>query len=750
VVLVLQALLDRHDMLRLRVEDDGAGGWSLSVAEPGSVDAGTCVQSVEELSDEALVAARSTLNPAAGVMLSAVWAESTSQLALIIHHLAVDGVSWRVLLEDLNIAWAQHHSGQPVALPAVGTSFRRWSSLLSEHARDTAVENSAETWRQIAATPAALPAVGADDTYDSAKNLSVSLDVETTRLVLGEVPAAFHAGVNDILLIAFGLAWAKLLGTEAPIGIDVEGHGRHEELAADVDLSRTVGWFTTKYPVALNVGGLSWTQVVAGEAALGKLVKDAKEQLRGLPDPLSYGVLRYLNPEVDLGESEPVIGFNYLGRMGGAAELSEELWRVGPDGLTVGAATVVPMPLMHTVDLNAVTLDTDAGPHLEANWTWAPSAVDDAQISELSRLWFEALAGICAHVRRGGGGLTPSDIVPARLSQHQIDELERQHQIADVLPLTPLQEGLLFHASFAQDPSDLSELYAVQLDITLAGGLDPHRLREAAHTAVTRHPNLVAHFCDQFDKPVQVIPADPVLAWRYVQLDAGDFDFEEQVERVCEAERAAVCDLAHQPAFRVALIRTGADQHRFVVTNHHIVLDGWSMPILLQEIFTSYYGQRLGAPASYRRFVNWLAERDYPAAETAWSAVFAGFDAPTLVAPPQRLALGQRGVSSFRVPEEITRGLGELARSHHTTVNTVLQAAWAQLLCWLTGQHDVAFGIVVSGRPTDVAGADSMVGLLLNTVPVRAKITAATTTADLLGQLQNAHNDTLEHEYLAL
>ena len=750
VVVVLQALLDRHDMLRLRVEDDAAGGWSLSVPEPGSVDAGACVQTVDALSDEALVAARSQLNPAAGVMLSAVWAASSGQLALIIHHLAVDGVSWRVLLEDLNIAWAQHHSGQPVALPAVGTSFRRWSSLLSEHARDTAVVNSAETWRQIAATPAALPAVGADDTYDSAKNLSVSLDVETTRLVLGEVPAAFHAGVNDILLIAFGLAWAKLLGTEAPIGIDVEGHGRHEELASDVDLSRTVGWFTTKYPVALSVGGLSWTQVVAGEAALGKLVKDAKEQLRGLPDPLSYGVLRYLNPEVDLGESEPVIGFNYLGRMGGTAELSEELWRVGPDGLTAGAATVVPMPLMHTVGLNAVTLDTEAGPHLEANWTWASAAVDDAQISELSRLWFEALAGICAYVRRGGGGLTPSDIVPARLSQRQIDELERQHQIADVLPLTPLQEGLLFHASFAQDPSDLSELYAVQLDITLAGGLDPHRLREAAHAAVIRHPNLVAHFCDQFDKPVQIIPADPVLAWRYVQLGAGDLDIEEQVERVCEAERAAVCDLAHQPAFRVALIRTGADQHRFVVTNHHIVLDGWSMPILLQEIFTSYYGQRLGAPASYRRFVNWLAERDYPAAEAAWTEVFAGFDAPTLVAPPQRLALGQRGVSSFLVPEDITRSLGELARSHHTTVNTVLQAAWAQLLCWLTGQHDVAFGIVVSGRPTDVAGADSMVGLLLNTVPVRAKITAATTTADLLGQLQNAHNDTLEHEYLAL
>ena len=135
VVVVLQALLDRHAMLRLRVDDDGAGGWSLQVPEPGSVDARGCLQSVDVLSDEALVAARSRLNPAAGVMLSALWVASAGQLALIIHHLAVDAVSWRILLEDLNIAWAQHHSGQPVALPAAGTSFARWASLLAEHAR---------------------------------------------------------------------------------------------------------------------------------------------------------------------------------------------------------------------------------------------------------------------------------------------------------------------------------------------------------------------------------------------------------------------------------------------------------------------------------------------------------------------------------------------------------------------------------------------------------------------------------------
>ena len=199
-------------------------------------------------------------------------------------------------------------------------------------------------------------------------------------------------------------------------------------------------------------------------------------------------------------------------------------------------------------------------------------------------------------------------------------------------------------------------------------------------------------------------------------------------------------------------MRAAEDRHRIVLTVHHIVADGWSLPILMREIFASYYGQRLPAAAPYRRFVTWLAERDYDAGHAAWREVLAGFDTPTLVGPPDRLELGPRGVESFqaRVPEEATRALSELARSHQTTVNTVLQAAFAQLLCRLTGHHDVAFGAAVSGRPAELVGAESMVGLFINTIPVRARITSATTTADLLEQLQSAHNHTFEHQHLAL
>jgi amino acid adenylation domain-containing protein/non-ribosomal peptide synthase protein (TIGR01720 family) len=551
--------------------------------------------------------------------------------------------------------------------------------------------------------------------------------------LLGEVPAAFHAGVQDILLIAFALAWTQFLGIEGALGVDVEAHGRDEEVAAGVDLSRTVGWFTAKYPVALTVGALDWSQVVTGGPVVGEVVKDLKEQLRAHPDGLTYGLLRYLNPDVELPDSEPTIGFNYLGRLAAHADAG---WRIESTGnSTVG----LPMPLFHTVEVNAGTVDTDTGPQLHAEWMWASSVFDGEQAGQVGQLWFEALAGICAHVRRGGGGLTPSDIVPARLTQQDIDDLHQRHDIADILPLTPLQHGLLFHAAQPHD-----DAYAVQLDFAIEGALDVQRLRDAVRGVVRRHPNLVARFCDRFDEPVQIIPTEPVAGWQYLELDGDD------VSQLCAAERAAVCALADPPAFRAVLIRTGSDRYRFVLTIHHIVVDGWSMPIILREIFAGYHGHRLPAPQPYRKFVSWLADRDLDTAHAVWRDQLAGFDTPALVGPPDRLGSGPRAAASFVVSASDTQELTELARTHHTTVNVVLQAAWAQLLTSLTGHHDVVFGVPVSGRSTELPGAESMVGLFINTIPVRATLTPTTTAADLLRQLEIARSHTLDHQHTAL
>lgn len=409
VVVLLQALLDRHAMLRLRAGDSGEGDWSLVVPEVGAVDARACLQSVDALSDEALVVARSRLNPAAGAMFTALWVPDTGQLALMIHHLSVDVPSWRILFEDLNIAWLQHYNGLQVKLPSGGTSFPRWGLLLNEHARSAAVVELADVWRQVLATPAALPAVQpAVDTYATAGHLLVTLDTEITRQLVAEVSAAFHAEMQDILLIAFGLAWNEFLGARgAPIGIAVKGHGRAEHLRDDVDLSRTVGWFTSKYPLALTVGELPWADVAAGGVALGPLIAATQARFRALPDDLTYGLLRYLNPEVSLDGSEPVIEFNYLGRFDAdVAGLSDGLWQIDEDAMSsIAAASAIPTPLGHTVEFNAALLDTGTGQRLNATWTWAPSALNQDQIQRMNQLWFEALTGMCVHVQQGGGGI---------------------------------------------------------------------------------------------------------------------------------------------------------------------------------------------------------------------------------------------------------------------------------------------------------------------------------------------------------
>jgi len=203
-----------------------------------------------------------------------------------------------------------------------------------------------------------------------------------------------------------------------------------------------------------------------------------------------------------------------------------------------------------------------------------------------------------------------------------------------------------------------------------------------------RHPNLGARFVDQrLGEPLQIILKRPVLPWRYIDLADENTNAEDRIERACAAERSATYDVAHESPLRAMLVRIAPEKYRFVLLMHHVVCDGWSGHILLREIFAGYDSQPLPTPVPYRYFLDWLAGRDREAAHAAWRRVLAGFEAPTLVGPPQRLGVGARSVKSFRLPEETTSALDELARSRHTTLNIVLQGAFAQLLIWLTGHQ---------------------------------------------------------------
>ena len=328
----------------------------------------------------------------------------------------------------------------------------------------------------------------------------------------------------------------------------------------------------------------------------------------------------------------------------------------------------------------------------------------EAEVRELGELWFAALTALVE--RAEAGGPTPSDVL-APVGQDTIDRLElRYGPITDVLPLAPLQQGLLFHVL---DGTVASDTYRVQVVLELAGPVDAARLRAAAEALVRRHPQLVAAFHHD-DVPVQVFPRDVVLPWR----ESDDLD------AVLAEELAHPLDPANPPMFRAALVRMGPELHRLVLTYHHILVDGWSTPIMVSELFGLYAGTELPAATPYRDYLEWLRDQDREAAGESWRQALAGIEQPTRIAPAARTDEGT-GVLAVELSEEDTERLTVQARKHGLTLNSVVQAAWGLLLGTLTGTSDVVFGTTVAGRPPEVAGSETMVGLFINSLPLRVR-----------------------------
>nr|WP_042181378.1 non-ribosomal peptide synthetase [Kibdelosporangium sp. MJ126-NF4]CEL12934.1 Siderophore biosynthesis non-ribosomal peptide synthetase modules [Kibdelosporangium sp. MJ126-NF4]CTQ98619.1 Siderophore biosynthesis non-ribosomal peptide synthetase modules [Kibdelosporangium sp. MJ126-NF4] len=294
--------------------------------------------------------------------------------------------------------------------------------------------------------------------------------------------------------------------------------------------------------------------------------------------------------------------------------------------------------------------------------------------------------------------------------------------IEEVLPLAPLQEGLLFHAL-----NDTQDVYTVQTMIDLDGPVDAERLRSAAQALVDRHANLRSAFVQDASGAVQVVLRRVEVPWREVH---GDVPVEEPFT------------MDQPPLIRFTLVHTGPDKHQLVITSHHILLDGWSGPLLLRDLFALYTGSSLPRVRPYRDFLAWLSQRDRTAALAAWAGVLDGVTTPTFV--PE--ASGPPGTLEVDVPA----GLPEVARRHGVTVSTVLYAVWGLVLGALTGRDDVVFGSTTSGRPPDLPGADSMVGLFINTIPIRATLNPWDTIDTLLRRLHDGNAATVDHQYLGL
>ncbi|MEV5889560.1 non-ribosomal peptide synthetase [Nonomuraea fuscirosea] len=739
---LLTALVRRHDMLRARLVREEP--WGFDVPEPGSA-----VASWEESDrplDECAELATAGLNPDDGVMVRAVWRRASRQLVLVAHHVVIDGVSWRVLMDDLATGWRQLASGAPVEPPPVGTSFRRWAHLL-ERAASEADPGHFQRPLPGPDRPLGRRPLAGSDVVARERVRTVTAGPDVTAALLGEVPARFHAGVNDVLLTALAVAlarWRRDLGQEQTFAhIELEGHGREARFVAgaagfEPDLSRTVGWFTTLFPVTVDPGAAA---DLTAPAYLTAALKAVKEDLARVPDNgISYGALRYLAGAA-FDAPAPQVLFNYLGRYDAGTPGD---WQLAGATGQLGEKRDPKMRLPRALEFNAIAEPGATGAYeLVTSISWPDGMFTDEDVATIGGYFLRALTGLAA---LDTGGHSPSDFGAVALTQADVDALDGPALI-DVLPLTPLQEGLYFHSVFDDDSAGS---YVEQQILTLDGEVDADRLAAAATRLLTLYPNLAARFVALADgRVVSVLESGVTAPFRTLDRPGSTGD---ELRDLAERDRRAGFDLAAGPLMRYTLVRTGAGRSVLVQTVHHIVADGWSVPPMLRALLAEYH-----APGSvhvrdgFAGHVRALAARDGDESDRVWREQLAGLPGPSLVAeghtPSGRFA--ETGVSA----EDLAALDGDIdtaARAAGVPLSVAVHSAWAVTLGGILQGRDVVFGSTVSGRDADIPGIKDMVGLLINTIPVRARWESGTTAHDLLASVREHQSAVLEHQHVSL
>ncbi|MEV4053511.1 non-ribosomal peptide synthase/polyketide synthase [Amycolatopsis sp. NPDC049688] len=731
----LGAVLARHDALRTRFTRTEAG-WRQEFRPDAEIPA---LRRVSDVDTSTVAAeARATLRVEGGPLAAPVLITSPGQpprLLLVVHHLVIDGVSWRILFDDLDTAYRQVAAGQPIDLGPAPASYLRWADRLARHSFDAELPYWTEA---LDGVDPQLPVDAAgENTAGSARTVTVRLDADATDALLHRVPDVYRTQINDVLLSALGRVLARWTGRDRVL-VSLEGHGR-EELFDDLDLSRTVGWFTAEYPVALTVPPAEdW----------GPTLKAVKEQLRAIPGKgLGYGALRRHDDPV------PQISLNYHGQWtaGGGDGGLYRGW-----GADLGDDIDPERPRTALLDVVGIV----AGGQLELAWTYAPGLHREDTVRGLAEQVLTALREIVRHCATpGAGGRTPSDFPLARLSAAELDTVAGDGRaVEDVYPLTPLQAGMVFHTLL----DDGSPAYFEQVRIRLAGVADPAALAAAWQRVADRTPVLRTRLVwTGVEEPVQVVDRTATLPvvhhdWRGL----GQAERESALAEALAADRAVPFDLTRAPLTRLTIAALPGDEVDLIWTSHHVLFDGWSSAQLFAEACEQYAATTAGVrPAlvtrrPYRDYLGWLAERDQAAADAFWRETLAGFEAPTALPydrPPSE-AHQSRSTDSVRteLAPAATLRLREFARTHGLTVNTLVQGGWALLLALHSGDRDVVFGTTVSGRPADLAGVETMIGLFINTVPTRVRVDGTLPVAEWLGRLQAAQSEARDHDFVSL
>ena len=693
----LSAAAAEHDALRLAFRRTPDGWWQQY--EPRAQIVGFEV--LADAADAASTTARikAGIDIERGPLLRATLFHQSGkprQLLLTAHHLVIDAISWRILCADVVLACAHISVGDPVALPPRTTPFKIWAEMLAGR--------SGTICPVAPKMPAPLPRDSLQPGYGThadCARLTGELDQDETRRLIETLPQAYRARVDDALLAALAGAVAEWSGVPY-CALDVEGHGR--DAFPELDISRTVGWFTAMRRIELSVNA------AASPAAA---LKTAKEALRRASRDSAFGI-----PSAELS-------FNYLGQLD-AAFAAAPGWALA----NIGLSAAPQRPRSHLIVFSAAIRAGRLRWELEYSKTCHRRATIVALAASFERR-VRDIAEHCAQPETGG--YTPSDFPAVSLTQAELDELvadgpdgQFHRNIESIEPLSPQQEGVLFHALLAPEPG----IYLTQIAFRLDGPLDSDAFRLAWHHVASHHAALrVCLARDRQQNALQVSlrrAAVPFagLDWREAPDAAA------QLAEFLAADRRRGIERSRAPLFRLTLAQLGPQSWVCVWTCDHTILDGWSLAIVLRELAQSYEACRRGAtpqlPPPTESFIQTHAVALSGAAEAAvfWRDEIGQPKGPFEL-PFER---GQRGVLAGRasrnrvLSDEATAALTAFARRHRLTLHTLLQAAWALLLARHADREEVLFGGTVSGRSFDVLGIEAAVGLLIRTVPVRVAI----------------------------
>jgi amino acid adenylation domain-containing protein/non-ribosomal peptide synthase protein (TIGR01720 family) len=751
----VRRLVLHHDGLRLRFVEHDSGCRQFFAAPDSTVpfhqlDLSAIDTDQQKGIETAAAELQASLDLSNGPLLRVAMVdlglELPARLLLIAHHLVIDGVSWRILLEDLQRGCLHLMRGQRMDLPAKTTSFKRWAERLSLHARSPEVRSEIDYWLNESQTKR-LPLPGSNNGLNdcgAAKTFSISLDSERTSELLKEVPRVYRTEINDVLLTALTMALSNRTDSSR-ILIDLEGHGR-EDLFGDVDLSRTVGWFTSAFPVALGPARVSNP---------GDSLKTIKEQLRRVPNHgIGYGLLRYMSEDEELMQrfaSRPraEVVFNYFGQL-------DQLLTDSPlfllAGESVGPTRSPRGTRSHLLEINCRV----AGGNFRADFTYNENFDTRARIEDLGETFIEALDSIISHcLSPEAGGRTPSDFPLVKITQHELDRLiGTGSNIDDVYPLSPMQRDMLLQ--MLSSPG--SDLGVITLAYSFRGTLNLEALEWAWEQVQYRHPILRTAFVHEgLGQPLQLVFKDPGLPWVY--HDLRTISAHEQKGRLAEArreDRAQGFESDKPPLMRIAVFRTGDAAYEIMWTVHHILADGWCQGLVLKEVLAFYHSYkeerlRLEPPRPYRDYIDWVTNKDLAAAEQFWRGLLKGIVAPTPIvidkSPGNITAPGVFDFVEVNLSRATTDALQAMSHRNKLTLSTIVQGAWAVVLARYSGHEDVVFGVTVSGRTPELKGIESIVGLFINNLPVRARIPADSSSLSWLKKLQSDYVDLREYEF---